>query len=291
MSKELETLPNEDILAIVDEIVTKEELAKSQAAEMEKSGNVSTPADGGEPVDGPGPGTSEDAVKGKKKKSDKDLGAVDGAGVAEASVASTGGSEAVANPKSEGGFIAKSQEEVFEKMMKSIEKVAQAVGSLAQRVEAVETKSTQSLRKSVTAEEEIRKSVTAEVAERLSKSYLSQMEEMKKAQVAVITEANELRKSNDEIKKSNSELQAKAEELQKSLKKPADTRASVRNVDVVEKSVAQESEGRIFKSKADVCDALEELRKSGKVSNTEVIEYNVSNTLSDSTKKLLKGLK
>lgn len=308
MSKELETISNEDLLAVVDEIVATEEIAKSQKSsqeaaamaniaapaetEVEKSaGNVSTPADGGAPVDGPGPGESVDAVKdGKKKKKQGELGTTEGElPQSDASVASTGGSEDVANPKSEGGMIAKSQTEMLEKMMKSIETVASAVATMSKRIEAVEAKSAESMKKSITSsEEEIRKSVTAEVAERLSKSYIGQIDEMKKANAAVITEAEELRKSNAAIMASNQELKTASEELQKSLKKPADTRAAIRNVDVVEKSTEATQGERIFKSKSEVCDALEELRKSGKVTGDEVISYNVSNILSDNAKRLLK---
>lgn len=266
--------------------------AQSEAAaapaesEVEKSsaGNVSTPADGGQPEDGPGPGASEDAVK-AKKKSDKDLGAVDGT-LPEAGGGATGGSEDSANPKSEGGFIAKSQVEIMEKFMKSLETVAGAVKTLTEKVADLEVKTAEEMKKSTTASDEFRKSVTVEIAERLSKSYHKEVEELRKANSAVIQETEALRKSNDQFKTSNEALKAESEELRKSLKKPADTRASIRGIDAIEKST-EEKAGRTFSTKNEVCDALEELRKSGKVSGDEVISYNVSNILSPNAKRQL----
>jgi len=313
----LESLTDSELLSAVDEIVSKgedleksaskEEVEETETEDLEKSskeevtedeatdevedlekGNVSTPADHGKPVDGPGPGetTDEVAMRKKKKMKEKDLGHTDGKADGKIDPEGTTGQGQTKEhrPKENKTSYYKSlSEEKVEKLLKSIDMVAEKFSSLEERLAKIE-----SAEKAPT-EEEMRKSISVDITERLAKSFFSESEELKKSVRAALQENEEMRKSIDEYRSSNEELKKSNEELQKSLKAPANTRQAITNLEVIEKSEEQKHQ-KMFKSKTEILDALEELRKSGKITGDDVISYNVSNFLSDKTKKLLKSM-
>jgi len=134
-----------------------------------------------------------------------------------------------------------------------------------------------SLQKSLKEKEPLKKSaIHADVLEKLSKSYISQIEAVKK-------ENEDLKKSYDN---KFAELKQQNEDLAKAMKKPAHTRQSLTNVEAIEKG-STDGNRKIFKSKGEVLAKMEELRKSGKVTGDDIISYNSSGFMSDDVKKAL----
>lgn len=271
----------------VEKSEASEESSEEESEDLEK-GNVSTPADHGQPVDGPGEGDTPDEVADhkKKKKKEKDLGFTDGNDPAgkigiENKTGQGETKEARAKDNSKSYFKSEEFEAKIDKLLKAVDTLA----SFEERITALEKSATPA------DEEEIRKSVSAEITERVAKSFFTEAEELKKSVAAALTENEELRKSNAEKDEKIEKAVAESEELRKSLKKPASTRQAINNLDAIEKSQESEEKGRVYKSKQDIIDGLEELRKSGKISGDDLISYNVSNFMSEKTKKLLKGLK
>lgn len=301
---------NEELLEIADEVIanevaSQEEVKKSEAAaegeeasdEISKSeneeevsednlekGNVSTPADGGKPVDMNEAGDTQDEVADhkKKKKKEKDLGPTDGAADGKIDIEGKTGQGETKESHSKEKTTSYYKSEDIDALVETVNKLSKAIETVAASVEEI--------KKSRPQEEEMRKSITADMQERMAKSFVTEIEELKKSQAAVAEEADKLRKSNEEISKSNEELKKSNEELQKSLQKPASTRQAVTHLEAIEKSQKQES-GRSYGSKAEISEALDELRKSGKVTADECISYNVSNFLSEDTKRKLRNYK
>lgn len=125
-----------------------------------------------------------------------------------------------------------------------------------------------------------KKSVSIDTLEVLAKSYNKKIRSLERENEDLVENT---KKELDELKKSQ-------KKLEDSLSKPARTRETVSNYGIMEKSNPPNPEGKgrpIFKSKSHVQSVLEDLRKEGKVSNDEVIGYNVSNTVTENMKRRL----
>ena len=132
-----------------------------------------------------------------------------------------------------------------------------------------------------------------ELLEQLTKSQQPKVEDKKPS------ELEELRKSMDErlekalkvvdfIKKENEELKKSNAEIKKDLSKPARPRQSIANLQAIEKSQPEE---RQFTTKKETLEALEDLRKAGKITDLELVKFNVSNMLSENCKVQLRKMK
>ena len=169
----------------------------------------------------------------------------------------TGDSQLVANQKSLGETLSKALK-VISTLNDRIEKLEKSLVKTRKR-----SKETQELQKSLTLDQEVLKKSFHRHIDELNKTHKTQLEELRKSY--------------------GSEL----EELKKSLNKPARTRESVSHFQVLQKGNSEEQSRKLYKSKAEVIEKLEELKKSGKISGDEIISYNVSNILSEKTRKLL----
>lgn len=169
--------------------------------------------------------------------------------------------------------------QMFDLMKKSIVELSKAVKALNTRISSLETT------KPVEEKEEMRKSLTQDTIEVLAKSYNkkirsleSENEELKKS----FTDKFEaLEKSQKALAQENAEFKAK-------LNKPAHTRQTATAFEAIQKGNSEETPGPIFKSKHDVLERMEELRKSGKISGDELISFNASGHMTENVKKQLR---
>jgi hypothetical protein len=218
----------------------------------------------------PKPSEEEAKNKNKEKKPTQDGDAQDEANQASQKPSVPQGGSSEGHPTQQGD----SQSEANANSVKpGEEKLSKS--EVAQLVKLVRELSSevQSLKKSLakTEEKPLKKStVHAEILEKLSKSYISQIEAQKA--------------ENETLKKSVDSLQKSHEELVKSLKKPAAPRQSLSSVTEVQKGGTTQP---IYKSKGDVLAKLEELRKSGKVTGDDIISFNASGFLSEAARKAL----
>lgn len=221
--------------------------------------------------DGTQEGDSQDEANDDSKlQADKALGGESQAfpkgGSSESHATQSGESQDEANKNSkkpgEGDNMSKS---------KDVAALMNLVRDLSSKVKTLE----KSLRETTEKEPMKKSAIHADVLEKLSKSYIAQIEAAK-------SEKEELKKSfEDKFEK----LQKSHDEMAKAIKKPAYTRQSLAGVEEIKKGEDQPQ--RMFKSKGDVLRRLEELRKSGKVSGDDVISFNASGNLSEDARRAL----
>jgi len=155
-------------------------------------------------------------------------------------------------------------------IIKSISDLTNLVKNLTEKVTFIENK-----------EQELNKSVNTTTIEILAKSYNKKIRSLER-------ENEDLQKS---TKTEIANLHKSLEEVKVDMGRPARTRETVSNFDTIQKGSNDPTEVNkrqpLFKSKEDVLERLEELRKSGKVSGDEVIAYNASTNLSKNALKRL----
>jgi len=147
------------------------------------------------------------------------------------------------------------------RMMKAIETLTKSVEGLATRVDSFEKK-----------EDELNKSVTTSTIEVLAKSY-----------------NKKIRAQEGQIER----LEKSLEDVKEEIKQPARMRETVSNFQAIEKGAndpTQQQTKTFFHNKEEVLEKLEDLRKSGKVTDDDVISYNASNNLTPNARKRLQEL-
>lgn len=170
------------------------------------------------------------------------------------------------------------QGQMFNLMKKSLETLAKSVAFLNSKVEALEKSQPKEDR------EEIRKSVQAETIEVIAKSYNKKIRSLESDLEGKTKEQEELKKS---FTAQFEELKKSVEETKKEMLKPARTRETATNYDIIKKGNSEDAGRQVYKSKEEVLEKLEELRKSNKVSGDELISFNVSGHMTENVKKQL----